>query len=114
MWWKGEHHQLLPPSERSSLPWQRIYRMRTSLLPTFDRRSSGSHNKLSLNPEHHHVSGRICRLPRLWDDASNREDIYTIGGSPPSRSTRFIVFDRYANIVAQHQIEFPQYYPEPG
>ncbi|KAJ3553544.1 hypothetical protein NM688_g3551 [Phlebia brevispora] len=29
-------------------------------------------------------------------------------------STRFIVFDRYANVVAQHQIEFPQYYPQPG
>ncbi|KAI0343003.1 glycerol kinase [Trametopsis cervina] len=29
-------------------------------------------------------------------------------------STRFMVFDRYANIVASHQIEFPQYYPEPG
>jgi len=29
-------------------------------------------------------------------------------------STRFIIFDRYANIVAQRQIEFPQYYPQPG
>ncbi|TBU30489.1 glycerol kinase [Dichomitus squalens] len=29
-------------------------------------------------------------------------------------STRFLVFDKYANIVAQHQIEYPQYYPEPG
>ncbi|EIN09624.1 glycerol kinase [Punctularia strigosozonata HHB-11173 SS5] len=29
-------------------------------------------------------------------------------------STRFIIFDKYANIVAQHQIEFPQYYPNPG
>ncbi|KAI0083756.1 glycerol kinase [Irpex rosettiformis] len=28
-------------------------------------------------------------------------------------STRFMIFDRYANIVASHQIEFPQYYPEP-
>ena len=25
-----------------------------------------------------------------------------------------MIFDRYANIVASHQIEFPQYYPEPG
>ncbi|KAF8889329.1 glycerol kinase [Infundibulicybe gibba] len=30
------------------------------------------------------------------------------------RSVRFIVFDKYANIVAQHQLEFPQYYPNPG
>lgn len=30
-----------------------------------------------------------------------------------SSSTRFMIFDRYANIVASHQIEFPQYYPEP-
>jgi glycerol kinase len=30
------------------------------------------------------------------------------------RSARFIVFDQFANIIAQHQIEFPQYYPEPG
>ncbi|KAF9218630.1 glycerol kinase [Gyrodon lividus] len=29
-------------------------------------------------------------------------------------SVRFIIFDRYANIVAQHQSEFPQYYPNPG
>ncbi|KAF7977591.1 hypothetical protein HWV62_3188 [Athelia sp. TMB] len=29
-------------------------------------------------------------------------------------SIRFIIFDRYANIIAQHQAEFPQYYPEPG
>ncbi|KAG5636780.1 hypothetical protein H0H81_006894 [Sphagnurus paluster] len=29
-------------------------------------------------------------------------------------SVRFIVFDKYANIVAQSQQEFPQYYPNPG
>ncbi|KAH0836528.1 hypothetical protein J3R83DRAFT_8167 [Lanmaoa asiatica] len=29
-------------------------------------------------------------------------------------SVRFIIFDRYANIVAQSQSEFPQYYPNPG
>lgn len=29
-------------------------------------------------------------------------------------SVRFIVFDRHADIVAQHQLEFPQYYPNPG
>ena len=29
-------------------------------------------------------------------------------------STRFIIFDQYANIVAQSQEEFPQYYPNPG
>ncbi|PSS30992.1 hypothetical protein PHLCEN_2v2480 [Hermanssonia centrifuga] len=29
-------------------------------------------------------------------------------------STRFMIFDRYANVVAQHQIEFPQYYPQPS
>lgn len=29
-------------------------------------------------------------------------------------SVRFIVFDQYANIVSQHQSEFPQYYPNPG
>ncbi|KAI0769147.1 glycerol kinase [Trametes elegans] len=29
-------------------------------------------------------------------------------------STRFLVFDKYANIVAQHQLEYPQYYPEPS
>lgn len=27
---------------------------------------------------------------------------------------RFIVFDKYANIIAEHQLEFPQYYPNPG
>lgn len=29
-------------------------------------------------------------------------------------SIRYIVFDKYANIVAQHQLEFPQHYPHPG
>ncbi|KAH7907889.1 hypothetical protein BJ138DRAFT_1092107 [Hygrophoropsis aurantiaca] len=29
-------------------------------------------------------------------------------------SVRFIIFDKYANIIAQHQSEFPQYYPNPG
>ncbi|KAE9399904.1 actin-like ATPase domain-containing protein [Gymnopus androsaceus JB14] len=29
-------------------------------------------------------------------------------------SVRFIVFDKYAQIIAQHQLEFPQYYPNPG
>ncbi|KZS94632.1 glycerol kinase [Sistotremastrum niveocremeum HHB9708] len=29
-------------------------------------------------------------------------------------SSRFIIFDQYANIVAQHQQEFPQYYDHPG
>ncbi|CAL1715600.1 unnamed protein product [Somion occarium] len=29
-------------------------------------------------------------------------------------STRFIIFDKHADIVAQKQLEFPQYYPEPG
>ncbi|KAF8661290.1 hypothetical protein AX16_001389 [Volvariella volvacea WC 439] len=29
-------------------------------------------------------------------------------------SVRFIIFDKHADIVAQHQLEFPQYYPNPG
>ncbi|KAJ7576940.1 glycerol kinase [Mycena floridula] len=29
-------------------------------------------------------------------------------------SVRFIIFDKHADIVAQHQLEFPQYYPHPG
>lgn len=29
-------------------------------------------------------------------------------------SVRFIVFDKFANIIAEHQLEFPQYYPNPG
>lgn len=29
-------------------------------------------------------------------------------------SVRFILFNKYADIVAQHQLEFPQYYPHPG
>ncbi|KAJ4490369.1 glycerol kinase, partial [Lentinula aciculospora] len=29
-------------------------------------------------------------------------------------SVRFIIFDKYANIIAQNQLEFPQYYPNPG
>lgn len=34
--------------------------------------------------------------------------------SKTSSSVRFIIFDKYADIVAQHQLEFPQYYPNPG
>lgn len=30
------------------------------------------------------------------------------------RSVRYIIFDKYANVVALHQLEFPQYYPNPG
>ena len=40
---------------------------------------------------------------------------------PPSRttkpyfsSTRFIIFNNHAEILALHQLEFPQYYPHPG
>lgn len=29
-------------------------------------------------------------------------------------ATRFIIFDEFAQIVAQHQVEFTQYYPHPG
>ncbi|KAF7370217.1 alpha-1,2-Mannosidase [Mycena sanguinolenta] len=29
-------------------------------------------------------------------------------------SVRFMIFDKYANVVAQHQLEFPQYYTHPG
>ena len=25
-----------------------------------------------------------------------------------------MLFDKHANVVAQHQLEFPQYYPNPG
>ncbi|KAG6869224.1 hypothetical protein C0993_009087 [Termitomyces sp. T159_Od127] len=30
------------------------------------------------------------------------------------RSVRFIVFDKNADIIAENQLEFPQYYPHPG
>ncbi|KAH6916040.1 glycerol kinase [Coprinopsis sp. MPI-PUGE-AT-0042] len=29
-------------------------------------------------------------------------------------SVRFMIFDQKADIIAQHQLEFPQYYPHPG
>ncbi|CCO30771.1 glycerol kinase [Rhizoctonia solani AG-1 IB] len=29
-------------------------------------------------------------------------------------SARFLVFDEFANVVAEHQLEFPQYYEHPG
>lgn len=64
----------------------------------------------------HHLlhARRVRRVLRLWDDVRGREIVEEAVGSLCPRSARFIVFDRYANIVAQHQIEFPQYYPEPG
>ena len=33
---------------------------------------------------------------------------------PCFSSARFIVFNRHAEIIALHQVEFPQYYPHPG
>jgi glycerol kinase len=33
---------------------------------------------------------------------------------PRSSSARFVVFNRDAEILAMHQLEFPQYYPHPG
>lgn len=30
------------------------------------------------------------------------------------RSARFLVFDQFANVVAEHQLEFPQYFEHPG
>ena len=33
---------------------------------------------------------------------------------PYFSSTRFIIFDKHAEIIALHQLEFPQYYPHPG
>jgi glycerol kinase len=29
-------------------------------------------------------------------------------------SVRFMIFNQKADIIAQHQLEFPQYYPQPG
>ncbi|KAJ8082050.1 Glycerol kinase [Marasmius tenuissimus] len=29
-------------------------------------------------------------------------------------SVRFMIFDKHANVVAEHQLEFPQYFPQPG
>ncbi|KAG8691984.1 Glycerol kinase [Ceratobasidium sp. 395] len=29
-------------------------------------------------------------------------------------SARFLVFDEFANVVAEHQLEFPQYFEHPG
>lgn len=68
---------------------------------------------LKLDRYSHHVS-RVRRLPGLWNNVHDHRTVEQIVDLPCFRSTRFIVFDRYANIVVQHQIEFPQYYPEPG
>jgi hypothetical protein len=58
---------------------------------------------------------RVRRCPRLWNN------VYLPALSSSSRiadpylsSTRFIVFNKHAEIIALHQVEFPQYYPHPG
>ena len=33
---------------------------------------------------------------------------------PSCSSVRFMIFDQHADVVAQCQLEFPQYYPHPG
>jgi len=52
--------------------------------------------------------------PHLSHGHPQARRIRRFAGLPFSRSVRFIVFDKYANIVAQNQLEFPQYYPHPG
>jgi hypothetical protein len=58
------------------------------------------------------VEQREIQVPACGRDRLIVILIYVIVRS--CRSVRFIIFDRYADIVAQSQSEFPQYYPNPG
>ena len=61
---------------------------------------------------------RIHRFSRLWHYV-RAHICFLLSYLGPNHeiylsSVRFIVFDQHADIVAQHQLEFPQYYPHPG
>ena len=77
-----------------------------------------------LHPHHDCTQARRVRWqPRLWYHVRS----ISLSATPVRRlvnlltpifyadsSTRFIIFDQYANVVAQHQKEFSQHYPNPG
>lgn len=45
---------------------------------------------------------------------SKKDEIFVGSIDQGTTSTRFVIFDRDANIVASHQVEFTQFYPEAG
>ncbi|KAH9933511.1 glycerol kinase [Fomitopsis serialis] len=60
-------------------------------------------------------SPRLAPLRRSYSAMSSLKQGEFVGSLDcGTTSTRFLIFDQYANIVAQHQLEYPQYYPEPG
>lgn len=42
------------------------------------------------------------------------DDWYIGSVDQGTTSTRFIIFDRYSNIIASHQLGFDNHYPESG
>lgn len=44
----------------------------------------------------------------------NEEDVLVAAIDQGTTSTRFIIYDRNANPIASHQVEFTQFYPEAG
>ncbi|KAF8074908.1 glycerol kinase [Lyophyllum atratum] len=57
---------------------------------------------------------RIPSFPRRFHMAPLKQGEFVGSLDCGTTSVRFIVFDKYANIVSQSQLEFPQYYPKPG
>lgn len=45
---------------------------------------------------------------------SKKDEVFVAAIDQGTTSTRFIIFNRDANIVASHQVEFTQFYPEAG
>jgi len=62
------------------------------------------------------TEGGVHRCIGLWHNVCSSLRIWVmfLHTLTSPRSTRFIVFDEEATIVAQHQVEFTQYYPHPG
>ncbi|KAF5383719.1 hypothetical protein D9615_003580 [Tricholomella constricta] len=56
----------------------------------------------------------VPSFPRTIHMAAPKQGEFVGSLDCGTTSVRFIVFDKYANIVAQSQLEFPQYYPNPG
>lgn len=40
--------------------------------------------------------------------------MFLVDPDPSTSSTRFIIFDKYAKIICEHQTEYPQHYPHPN
>jgi hypothetical protein len=80
-------------------------------LMTTKTRSTASSRRSSFvgTPQHHGLG-----MSDLMSSRGQKEGEFIGSVDCGTTSTRFIVFDQYAKIICEHQMEFKQYYPHPG